>query len=46
MMRLGWWTLSVEGIDPRDLTDESLSHIADLIREGNIEGQIVQDEDD
>jgi len=44
-IQTGWWTLNTEGVDLRDLTDATREHIADMIRNGYIEGQIIQDEE-
>lgn len=39
----GWWTLSTEGVDLRDLSDSMREYIADRIRDGNVEGQIFEE---
>jgi hypothetical protein len=39
----GWWTLSTEGVDLRDLSEAMREHIADSIKNGNTEGQIFEE---
>lgn len=47
----GWWKLSIEKTDPDvdkqiELADDDLEHIAELIKQGYTEGEIVRDNDD
>ncbi len=42
----GWWKLSTTGIDLRKLNEISLEHIADLIKKGFTEGEIIQDDEE
>lgn len=39
----GWWALSTEGVDLRDLSDSMRETIADQIKDGNVEGQIFEE---
>lgn len=39
-LRRGWWTLTYDGVP--DLTDDDRAHIADAIRGGMREGEIIQ----
>jgi len=41
----GWWKFSTTGIDLRKLNEISLEHIADLIKKGFTEGEIIQDDE-
>lgn len=42
----GWWRLATEGVDLRDLPDSTREHIAEQIRDGNVEGQIFEEVED
>lgn len=39
----GWWTLTTEGVDLRDLSDSMREHIAAKIKDGCTEGQIFEE---
>ena len=42
-MKLGWWYLTVtEGYD---LTEGDCNHIADMVREGFMSGQLIREEE-
>ena len=42
MTKRGWWKLKVEGLD-EDLDDNDLEHIAELVRDGYNQGEILHD---
>lgn len=42
-MGIGWWELTFRGVP--DLTDNDLENIANKIKEGFREGQIIQEDD-
>jgi hypothetical protein len=47
----GWWKLSIDRTDsdvdtPIELGDADLEHIAELIKKGYTEGEIVRDDND
>ena len=39
----GWWSLKLEGCNFDDLEDMDLEHIANLIKDGYTNGEIVED---
>jgi hypothetical protein len=39
----GWWTLQIDGIE--ELTDEDREHIAECIKNGYTEGEIIQEDE-
>lgn len=37
----GWWTLKIEGV--KEATDDTLEHIAKLIKDGYTSGEVIQE---
>lgn len=39
----GWWTLELNGNSHNDLSEVDLEHIAELIKQGYTNGEIIKD---
>ena len=45
-MKRGWWKFEITGMEREDLSDGTLEYVAQLILEGCIEGELLEEEQD
>jgi len=45
-MKTSWWSLTIENYPDYELNDADLVHIAECIKQGFDNGQLVQEEDE
>ena len=41
----GWWELNLKGNTLDELSEYDIDHIANMVKDGFIEGQLLKDED-
>lgn len=43
-MKSGWWSIKFDDLEPDDLSDGTLEHIAELIKNGYTSGEIIEED--
>ena len=46
MIKKSWWSLKIDDYPNFNPTDEDLEHIAEQIKQGNYQGELIQEDEE